>query len=405
LLSEGLRRYYAGSAEPAVERFEAALAIDPEWSDGHMALGEAYYHLIHPDGAGATEAEAAFREVVRFDPGFTPALVHLADLALARGDRAGAADLAQEIADGTEGDVAAASHLGLMTRCADEGVGAIDWRDEASTAPLAVLESAVRAGAGGPRSACSIAAYRALAAAGPPSYGWSALLGRYSHLLATGRAAAAQGELEGAVQSPLWPHYLVATATLGGGLPLEAADSAVRGLRASPADPRPLTLIWAVGAVHGSRGDAEGAAWALESALRRLEDSGGDPTDALLVEALEGWNALASADTSRAVSVFQELAPVDPPSELAWGVWQALGAERLALARLLMAREEYGPAIQAAAQLDHPQPVVFLAYLPESLRIRARAADALGRTAEAAEYRRRLEFLLDPSARRDAASP
>lgn len=407
LLAEGLRSYYAGAAEAAVESFKAALAIDPEWSDGHMALGEAYYHLVHRDGAGAAEAEASFREVVRFDPGFTPALVHLADLALARGDLTTAADLAREIADASEGEVAAASHLGLTTRCAQEGVDAVEWQEEASRAPLAVLESAVRAGVGGERSACAIAGYRALAAAGPPSYAWSALLGRYSQLLATGRAGDARRELERAIQFPRARHYLIAVGALAGSLPPAAADSAVDAMEAVQADPLDLTLIWAVGAIHGTRGDSTGTAWALESARSRLATStGDDPSEGLLVDVLEGWNALAAADTSRAIAVFQASTPRDPPNELTWGVWQALGAERLTLARLLLARGEYGPALHAASQLDHPQPMVFRSYLPESLRIRAQAAEAMDLPTEAAEYLSRLEFLLSPPpTRRDIASP
>lgn len=403
-LAAGLRSYYDGDADGALTRLRAALARDPEWSDAHMALGEARYHLIHRDGGGVAEAEAAFRDAARFDPGFTPALVHLAELALARGDLDEGRRLAEEVRAGSPGQVDAARHLGLLRRCADDGPGAVAWADEARAAPLAVLEAAVRSGVGGRSSACAVAAYEALRSSGPPDYAWSALFGLQGHLLATGRIEEAREVIASAVELPRQQHYLFVAAALAGAPFGPRADSAVAALEADLREGVPAaTQLWAVGAWSARRGRPAATDRALT--LARERRTGGTPGDSLLVAALEGWQALASGDTAAAITRFSGLVPVAPPGELAWGVWQSLAAEHLALAELLLAGGDFAGALRAAAVLEHPQPAVHRAYLPASLRLRASAAQALGQPDEAARLDRRLDDLVSPSARAQARFP
>jgi hypothetical protein len=123
------------------------------------------------------------------------------------------------------------------------------------------------------------------------------------------------------------------------------------------------------------------------------------------VDVLAAWDALARADTSAAITRLEALAPVDLAKDLAWGVWQGLGAERMLLARLYFARQEFERAILVAGVLDHPQPMAFLPFRPESLRIRADAAEALGRAGDAASYRQRLDRLRDAPVAADQSSP
>ncbi len=396
-LGEGLRSYYAGTGQAAVDQLRRALDLDPTWSDAHMALGEAHYHLLLPDSSGIPEAEAAFQEAVRFDPGFTPALVHLAELAMARGDQRTATGFLDEIQRAAGDEVVAASHLTLMKQCAEGGPNDIDWQGKATSAPAVALESALRAGVGGGRSACAIAAFTALAETGPPSYAWASLLGRYSHSLATDRADDARRIVEAAIEFPRQQHYLAVAGTLSGAPFSDWGESAVRTLQQESVDPPTATQLWAVGALHGSNSRPEGTAWALEAARRIADTSVASPTHALLVEVLEGWDALARGDTTEAIERFAGLTSGDSPLDLAWGLWQSVGAERLMLARLLLERGEYGAALRVAGKLDHPQPVIFLAYRPESLRIRADAASALGQASVAAELRQRLQNLREPA--------
>jgi hypothetical protein len=75
---------------------------------------------------------------------------------------------------------------------------------------------------------------------------------------------------------------------------------------------------------------------------------------------------------------------------MAWGLWESLGSERLLLAELLMARGEYALALRIADGFDHPQPAIYLVYLPASLALRARAGERLGRPRLAEEFGHRL---------------
>jgi Tfp pilus assembly protein PilF len=75
-------------------------------------------------------------------------------------------------------------------------------------------------------------------------------------------------------------------------------------------------------------------------------------------------------------------------------LWEPLAAERLQLARLRLATGELEAAIEAAESLDHPQPVVYVAYVAESLRVRVRAAEEQGDAERARQYRARLDRLV-----------
>jgi serine/threonine-protein kinase len=402
-LADGLRAHYAGDVEGAIEEFQTALAVDTTWADAHMALGETYYHLVPGLEGSLGDAEAAFRETLRFDPGFTPALVHLADLALSRGDLTSAARYAAEV-EADHGPVSAAAHLDVLRTCTAEGPGAIAWSAEAVASPFAVLEAAVRSGVGGEGSRCAVAGYRALAEEGPDAYAWSALLGRQSHLAATNRIEETLATIQGAADFyPQQPYLFILDALAG--LPFEEEAEAGAGeLEQEEAEARAIyreeepelfsaTRLWALGAWHGSRGRPERTAAALDAAREFASGQAATATDSLLVEVLTAWNAIARADTSAAIAALEALTPVEPATGLAWGVWEGLGAERFALARLYLDRGDYARAIEVAEVLDHPQPIAFLPFRPESLRVRATAAEALGQEADAAAYRQRLERL------------
>ena len=48
----GLDDYLLGRADSAARHFEEAVRIDPGWSEGWMALGEVYYHLLPRQAPG-----------------------------------------------------------------------------------------------------------------------------------------------------------------------------------------------------------------------------------------------------------------------------------------------------------------------------------------------------------------
>jgi len=87
------------------------------------------------------------------------------------------------------------------------------------------------------------------------------------------------------------------------------------------------------------------------------------------------------------------LTPSAPRTDLAWQPWESLGAERLVLAELLLRAGRYAESLRVASAFDSPQPVISLLYLPASLRVRERAADALRRPELVSRFRDRLRRL------------
>ena len=76
-----------------------------------------------------------------------------------------------------------------------------------------------------------------------------------------------------------------------------------------------------------------------------------------------------------------------------WNPWEALGGERLLLARLLLARGEARAALQVASNFDAPSPVTYLPYLPASLELRIEAAERVGDRKLTERLRRRQTML------------
>jgi hypothetical protein len=115
----------------------------------------------------------------------------------------------------------------------------------------------------------------------------------------------------------------------------------------------------------------------------------------VLANALAARVALMHADTAAALSRLQTLVAHASRPDLASGLWQSLGSERLLLAELLLRRGENVEALATAALLDHPQPRIYLMYLPTSLAIREEAARRLGQTHLADAFESRLTALAD----------
>jgi hypothetical protein len=88
--ARGLRSFQIGEADSAVTRFQHALRLAPEWSEAHMALGDVYYHLLPRTTGLDSLAEREFHASHQLDPGFSPPVYHLTEIALRRNDLAAA---------------------------------------------------------------------------------------------------------------------------------------------------------------------------------------------------------------------------------------------------------------------------------------------------------------------------
>jgi tetratricopeptide (TPR) repeat protein/tRNA A-37 threonylcarbamoyl transferase component Bud32 len=392
LLANGLRSYYQGSADTAAQQLRDAISLDPEWSDAWMALGEVYYHLLPVGGSNTDRAESAFRSARRFDPDFTPPLVHLSELALRRGDVDEADALTSEFQSANRDSPLAGRHLDLMSNCVGQGPDEMRWDEEIDQSAFAVLEAGVQMGVTGAYPDCAVAAFRALREFGNETYAWSALVGLQSSYLAMGRHEEARQAILSAHQFEKQQKYFFVAGAISGAPFAEEAEAAIRSLEAE-GGVMSATQLWAIGAWHATMGRSERVATVIATARERASEDSSTPSDSLLAEVLSAWMSLAQADTAVAIDRFEALAPVAPPGELAWRLWPSLGAERMMLAKLWFARGEYDKALRVAEYLDHPQPVIYMAYLPESLELRLQAAEALGEEGPAAAYRSRLNQL------------
>jgi hypothetical protein len=102
---------------------------------------------------------------------------------------------------------------------------------------------------------------------------------------------------------------------------------------------------------------------------------------------------LARGDTANAIAQLRQMRSNAPPDRLRNFAFEALAEERIMLARLLLAKQQYVDAIRAAETFDRPQPDSYLQHLGESLRIRATAARALDLGDRATRYEARLRRL------------
>jgi hypothetical protein len=109
-----------------------------------------------------------------------------------------------------------------------------------------------------------------------------------------------------------------------------------------------------------------------------------------MARVVDAHATLAGGDTAGAIRRLRSLAPSAPRALLPWYAWEGLAAERITLARLLLARGDHTGAARVAARVDGSQPVVNLLFLHESLALQAEAARRAGDARRANAFRARL---------------
>jgi hypothetical protein len=98
-----------------------------------------------------------------------------------------------------------------------------------------------------------------------------------------------------------------------------------------------------------------------------------------MASALTAHIALVEGDTAAALNLFTQLEPTARRGSLP-RPWESLGLERLAHARVLLARGEYEQAYRVATVFDSPggASIIYLTFLRASLELRLEAARELG---------------------------
>jgi tetratricopeptide (TPR) repeat protein len=392
----GLAAFWQGRADTAIANLRQALGRDPVWPEAWAELGEVYSHWLPNEPAADSLQFDSFEHARSLDPGFIPALYHLVEISLRRGDVARAEQLI-----GTMGAAGADSTdltgLVLMLRCVKETPARIDWEREVHDHPKDVVDVGGALAAGGlhqPR--CSEAASSAVLRhdastdEGALARRYRALLVLHGLLVAEQRYPEAQRLLDAERRLPrarVWPLQIVAVTA---GAPQErqaraAADSLGRLAREEPRSP---IALWSLAVWEHHIGRAEAVRTLAQRATAAVKRPGATRLDTLVEQSLLGWAALAGADTLRALRLFQSVVPMAGVEH-----WESLCAERMAIAEIHLRRGHYADAFREASLFDSPAGVSYVIHQRKSLVGRAQAARGMGDEKLAAEMESRLARL------------
>jgi serine/threonine protein kinase/tetratricopeptide (TPR) repeat protein len=393
----GLRAYLRDDPDSAAAAFGRAIALDPGWTEAHMALGEVRYHYIYGGYAPDSLAEVEFEQAHRLDPGFAPALYHLFQIAIRRGSGPRADSLARALR-AARPDPSWVRQVIWLSRCRRDGPDAVDWvRAAHGTGDASfdlVMVGHTLAG-GGADLPCAERAFRVALREAPReslTNRWDALVGLQTVLVAEGKYREVRRLLDWAVDSV---HRATRTLQLVGAVAGVGTDSgALAGILADGGERADLRgkgprFIWWYGLWAWHRRDAA----RLEQLVAVLADSmrtgSRDGSDTLVYRGLAAKLALLRGDTTRAVQLLSSLRTRGTMGAIGWQSMGTIPDERLLLAKLLLARREYARALEVAGVFDSSQPIAYVELLPASLDVRIRAAEALGRGSLAAGLRER----------------
>ncbi len=374
--AQGLRSYQTGSADSAVVQFQRALRVAPDWAEGHMALGEVYYHLLPRATDLDSLAEREFHASFALDSGFSPPLYHLAEIAVRQNRPAEAQRLGVELGR-AQADSTLLSPLDLILRCASEKRDP-DWAAAAARSLEDVLTagrvlSAIPSSAG-----CAEEAYRTILAidSAPPAATAAALYGLQTQLVEQGRYDAVRDLLSSDAGTRYGGSFILVVDALADPAFEVEADRTVEqwGRDYGRLNSRQLWLAGVWAAHQGRPVELLGIRQALQSKI----DSTGMARDSLFLQIVDAHTPLAGGDSTAAVNRLSALGSRGGMNEIAWYPWSALAHERLTLMRLLAARGDFAGVLREGSAFDSPQPVAFLLYRRAVLGLRITAAESTG---------------------------
>jgi tetratricopeptide (TPR) repeat protein len=405
MLAKGIHAYVTGSADEAIGHLRSAIRFDSTAVDAWAFLGEVYARTAPSEPRPDSVAHVILQRVRRMAPDFAPALLLLEEMAVRDGRLDEVRALRQELR-AAGADTTHAVSRELMLRCVRDGASSIEWDANSRERLQAVLSMAKLVSVRASQPACARAAFESVLAADSATRAqrWGALLGLQSVHLAVGDSPAADSVLESPVAAGMANGVAalrLLDAVAGGEFEQEATSAAARFGTSYPT--MPAANLWLLGQWEHSRGNLAALRQITDVARARVDSSAKQTPRAvasavLLSQSMEARVALLEGDTARAVSMLRALRPSEPRSTLTWGTFEALGAERLLLARLLLANGKPSEAERVAAQLDAAEPVIYLLYLRPSLELRIAAAQRMDDQALAARYERRLAGLGQPAA-------
>ncbi|MGQ0647975.1 MAG: protein kinase domain-containing protein [Gemmatimonadaceae bacterium] len=377
-LAAGASHYLEGNADAAVDSLSALAAAHPEWVEVWMTLGDVHMHLAPSVGPADSLARLAYSRAMRADSTFIQARYGLAELAFSDGDTSLLAPLlgARAVEDQASEIY---RPLRLAMQCVRERWSEATWMPRAKDDALELLRAGGYLARRVAFPQCARGALHAVLHADTAvTTRWGALLILHGLAVAERDSAGMDSVAALAVRAGLPYERLVlqrdATRLRRTALADSVAEPAMQRLPTLGAGMLWLLSWWT--AATGRVADAD----RIHTMLRSRADSAPDRVSRLLSTASAAHLALARGDSSGAMRVLSQLRPTAQITDLFWQMWESLGAERLALARLQFARGQFEPAMRTAALLDAPSPVAYLVYYADALELRAAAARALGRT-------------------------
>jgi tetratricopeptide (TPR) repeat protein len=400
--ARGYTAFLEGRADSAAAEFRRVVTVEPAMSSAWMQLGEVYVHLLPMAGNTDSLALAALETAHRIDPTATVLQFHLIEIYLRGGDITRAAPLAEQFIAGS-GSNELAAKVSIMLECVRDGASSIGWDSIAARQPLPLLMASSSLAAGMAQPACAEAGFAALlrvdTAATPEADGrrWSAVMGLHATLLARGDTAATVAMLDSVAErwgygrslflfGAPFVHAFVDRAHAMALSDAELYGHDYRGVRFN-------TRLWELGLVEAVRGRTD-VADAVARELEHRASEAGSARDTRMATSVRAHAALARGDTARAVLLLESLlaAPVTM-AIIDWDEAEPYGLERLTLARILTARGQHRRAIEIANVIDSSAPIIYAAFVPASLVVRADAADAMHDSELATRFRDRLAAL------------
>jgi serine/threonine-protein kinase len=376
--AHGLRAHEAGEADLAIERFREALAVQPDWAEAWAAIGETYRHLF-PDSAVEMEfGRRAFAEAVRLDSTFSPALVHLAEAAIASGDLDRGRSLLQRVqAAGAE--PSAVDWVVLMEACAAPP----RVREEIPRAPAAaVILASQQLAAGGRHLRCGETGFVGVLERDDLNRAerWSATMGLMGVLTIENRVEELAGLLDETLAAGEGSTRFLYALGVAAGIDLRdraaAVDAEAEAMWAPDYEATGPHTLWLLTLWNSLEGDLA-AAEVLSGRLAEVAEEGADPLVRVLADAARAHVMTARGDSAAALSALQSLDPAFGRVLLDYGLVEPLAPERMLLAELLLADGEAEEAYRTAALFDHPGAAIFVPFVARSLELRARAARAM----------------------------
>jgi len=408
-LARGIRFFTLGRSDSARTWLELAVQADTQWAEARMALGELAYHQLPQDVSLDSLYSASFEAARLSDPGFSPPLYHLTEIATRSGD-VDAAGAYLETLRAFDPDPSILHELETALECVSRGADGMDWSAAARRDVFVTLVAARQLATGGAHQLdCAEGGFEELLRltdsdiAGQElisplsSIQASALLGLQGTLVSKGRVTEAASVLDSAFTGGRRQAItlIVMNTVAGSSMRTQAvvADSWAKERYGEEYEgmTNPESM-WIMAAWNAFTGDLE-TATRLYDALSTYARSTGDPYDGALAQAVRGHLSLAQGDAGAAINQWTRLTTEADRQRLVWRPAASLPLERYLLARLLLESGRYEEAERVASAFDHPEPTIFVGFVAASLGLRYDAAQRLDASERAEGYRARLSAL------------